>query len=81
LEFPFAIKPVTFNPKYLLFGNKTFKYNNPNSILASSNPNIRSVEKKNFRQDEILKAKRKMQGRISFDYPEEYVMPLSKCHK
>ena len=35
-EFMNAIKPITFNSKYLLFGKKEFEYNNKDSIISTS---------------------------------------------
>ncbi len=76
-EFPKAIKPLKFNSEYILYGNKTFEYAVDNRYLCD-NPNIVKVKDRGIKQLEIMKAKRKMNDRVSFDYPGEIVHPISK---
>ena len=56
-----------FNSRFLLYGSKTLEYNGLFNI-ASSNPNLGLVPIKNFRQDEIIKAQKRLSLTNSFKY-------------
>lgn len=79
-EFPKAIKPVEFNPKYILYGRRSFLHLVDQSYLCD-NPNIELVLDRGIKQSEILKAKRQMEDRISFKYPESIIHPVTKIKK
>ena len=79
-EFPKAIKPVEFNPKYLLYGKKTFMHLVEQSYLCD-NPNIDLVNGNGIKQSEILKNKRQMHDRVSFVYPGDIVHSVTKIMK
>ena len=76
-EFRKAIKPVSFNPAYILYGKKTFEQKVDDQYLCD-NPNITRVPTKGIRQSEIQKAKLQMENRVSFNYPGEVIHPLTK---
>ena len=79
-EFPKAIKPVKFNPAFILYGRKTFEYAVDQDYLCD-NPNILNVRDRGIKQSDILKAKSQMIGRVSFTYPGDIVHPITKIKK
>lgn len=79
-EFEKAIKPVKFNSKYILYGKRTFEYAVDQEYLCD-NPNISKVKSRGVRQAEILKAKRQMQDRVSFDYQGDIVHLITKIKR
>ena len=78
-EFRKAVKVKEFNSKYILYGSKNFEHAVSQDYLCD-NPNISKV-KRSIRQKDILSAKEKMIGRVSFTYPEDIVHPLTKTKR
>ena len=75
-----AIKPLEFNPNYILYGKKQF-INMVKQEYVCDNPNILKVKDKGIRREDIIKAQRGMMDRVSFTYDSEIIHPLSKIRK
>ncbi len=79
-EFSNAIKPVRFNSKYILFGKDLFDMTVSHKCLCD-NPHINEATKKGIKNKVLIKDKNKMGSRVSFEYNDKNIIPVTKVEK
>ena len=75
-EFEKAVKPVSFNSRFILFGQKTYEQYGEKRCLCD-NPHLGEISEKGIRQSEILLAKKGMPKDL-FKFDGEVVHPITK---
>ena len=77
-EFEKAIKPVKFNSRYILYGQKTFDQYGESKFMCD-NPHIGEISERGLREIDILMAKKKM-PRSLFQYNGKVIHPITKAN-